>query len=94
MVFQLFRWNITFFLWYFDCPTEIPLLYRWVIVCKTVNLDKFIKFKSFKNINYETFLLCQLLLATPFTTKAVWLYAYQVCAGIVAGIGTWCVVGR
>lgn len=55
MVFQLFRWNITFFLWYFDCPTEIPLLYRWVIVCKTVNLDKFIKFKSFKTFTMAHF---------------------------------------
>lgn len=55
MVFQLFRWNITFFLWYFDCPTEIPLLYRWVIVCKTVNLDKFIKFKSFKTFTMKHF---------------------------------------
>lgn len=55
MVFQLFRWNITFFLWYFDCPTEIPLLYRWVIVCKTVNLDKFIKFKSFKTLTMAHF---------------------------------------
>ena len=43
------------FLWYFDCPTEIPLFYWWVIVCKTVNLDKFIKFKSFKTFTMAHF---------------------------------------